>query len=156
MKDGDVYFWRWKDDGRHKDCGSYGSYHCWSRIAVVKNGILCDTYWFDCKSRVPEDVVIKWQGNIHEMTEINKHEAEYYRPEDKVDMRHANNSGGPIYLKAEAERNSDIMRELAEYQVERSESEIRMAESRIEQLNEAIAEINAGRLDSIYIPMIRD
>ena len=146
MKDGDIFFWSWKDfDGR--------SYHCRSRKAVAKGGVLRDTFWsgnsegFLCL----DDIQAEFQGNIHEMNEIPEHRIIYYRSEDIVDMRHSNSSRAPVYLKAGVTRDSDTMLAHAQYQIERSEGEIRMAKDRIERLNEAVAKIDAGDLDKVYL-----
>ncbi len=47
--------------------------------------------------------------------------------------------------------DGETMRAHAQYQIERSESEIRVAQGRIERLNEAIAKIDAGKLDKVYL-----
>jgi hypothetical protein len=45
LQEGDIYRWSYRDP--NTDNRSYGSYHCCSLIAVVKNGRLRDTYWAD-------------------------------------------------------------------------------------------------------------
>lgn len=155
MKDGDIYFWRWKDNRRHADGKPYGAYHCKSQKAIFENGALRDTYWCGLSGgRLNlDDVVVEFQGNVNEMTEIC--EPAYYLDKDVVDMRHPNSSTAKIYLKVGAVRDPDTMRELAAYQIERSESEIRYTQGLIEQLNEAITQIDAGELDKIHIPVCR-
>ena len=148
MKEGDIFFWQWKNlDGR------FAPSHCRSHKAVVKNGVLRDTFWSSNGEGALclEDVETEYQGNIHEMTEIPEHKIAYYRVEDIVDMRHSNHGRAPIYLKAGATLNAKVMRAHAQYQIERSEGEIQMAENRIERLNEAVAKIDAGNLDKVYL-----
>lgn len=43
MNDGDIYRWNYRDP--NTDNRAYGSYHCCSRIAVFKEGMLRDTFW---------------------------------------------------------------------------------------------------------------
>lgn len=148
MRDGDIYFWSWSVPESH----SFG-YHCWARKAIVKNGVLRDTYWHGSgEKELNLDIVnIEYQGNIHEMTEISKHEVDYYRPEDVVDMRHANSGRASIYVKPGASRDAKIMRKHIDYRIERAKGEIRSAESLIERLMEARAEIDVGNLDKVYL-----
>lgn len=147
LKDGDVYFWRWKAP---KD---FMPYHCRSQIAVVENGVLKDTFWSSGGERMlrPEDIETEYQGNIHEMTEIREYEVDYYRPEDVVDMRHSNSSRAKIYAKPGAARNADCMLAHIQYRIERAQSEIRSAESLIERLREEETKIKAGELEEIYL-----
>ncbi len=150
MKDGDIYFWWWKTPSD----SHFINHHCWSMKAEANNGKLYDTYWSDRSKQLDlEKVEIKHQGNFHEMTKILQ--PAYYRSEDIVDMRHANASQAPIYLKAGAKRDPEIMRELAKNEINISESAIRLAKNRIEQLHEAITLIDTGELDSIHIPVSR-
>lgn len=151
MKDGDVYHWRWKNEGRHKDCAPYHSYHCYSRIAVAKNGVLYDTYWGHNKRRLdPVQVIARFQGNIHEMTEITGSLA-YYRPQDIVDMRHANSSREKVYLKVGAKRDAETMRQHLEYQLKRSADEIIRRQDRIAELKSELAKLDAGLIDEVYL-----
>ncbi len=151
MKDGDIYFWKWKT---HED--RFMPYHCKSTKSVAHDGTLYDTYWGHRGESVKvEDVFLTFKGNINTLVEIPEYDIDYYRHEDVVDMRHANSSMGKVYIQAGAKRDAAIMREIAVYQIERNESEIRMARHTIERLNEIIAQIDAGDLDSISIPRVR-
>lgn len=148
MKEGDIFFWQWKNlEGRLMPS------HCCSHKAVFKRGVLRDTFWSGNSEGALrlEDIETEYQGNIHQMTEISAPNTHYYRPQDIVDMRHSNHSRAPVYLKAGATRDPETMRAHAQYQIERSESEIRMAKDRIERLNEAVAKIDAGKLDKVYL-----
>lgn len=147
MKDGDVYFWHWKKPG------DFMPYHCWAQKAVVINGFLKDTYWHDGgeKPLNVDDIKAEYQGNIHEMAVIHENEIDYYRPEDVVDMRHANSSRAKIYVKQGTIRNAACMRKHIKYRIECAEREIRMAESLIERLREAEAKIEESCLDEVYL-----
>ena len=147
LNEGDVFFWAWKDPQR--------SYHCYSRVAIVKSGRLIDTYWHDMSSDRAIDsgsVDLDFQGNLATLEQINPWQARYYRREDVVDMRHPNASGAAVYVKPGAKRDPAIMRELGEYLIERSESEIRMARSRNDMIKEALASIDAGDIASVEFP----
>ena len=148
MNNGDIYFWSWKDSDK--------SYHCKSRKAIVKDGVLLDTYWWPPDYTVTLDGVdLTYKGNIYLLDEIRHYDIEYYRPEDVVDMRHPNSSTAKVFVRAGAKRDALVMKEVARLQIERSQSEIRMATARIKWINEAIAAIDDGQLDSVDIPVCR-
>lgn len=154
MRDGDVYHWRWKDDERDADCGPFRAYHCYSQIAVVKNGELCDTFWSDCsgaKVLDPSEIILDLRGNINDMSEIPEWEMPYYRPEAVVDMRHSNNSRAPIYLKAGAKRDAGVMLERVREKQREAERNIEFAQRRIKDMMEQERLILAGDLDAVYL-----
>ncbi len=152
MLEGDVYDWRWADDARHADCGPHRSYHCFSRIAVVKDGLLCDTFWSPPGTKLsPDAVVLTLLGNILDMTEIRESEARYYCSGDIVDMRHSNNSRASVYLKAGAQKDRDTMLEYIRREREQAESEARFNASKIERMDGLEKMVIEGNLDDVYL-----
>jgi len=119
MREGDIYRWRWADPERDADCGPFRSYHCLSQLAVVRSGKLTDTYWPGTGNHVldPAKVTLTFIGNIADLVEIRAYDIPYYRREDIVDMRHANNSYGPIYLRKGAQKDADTMLARAAHRV---------------------------------------
>jgi hypothetical protein len=146
VKDGDIYFWSWKDVS-----GRFMPYHCCARIAVVKNGVLLDTFWHGSDNRVITRKVatLTYKGNVEEMRTIHEGEIDYYRREDVVDMRHPNDSRAPIYVKKEASRNAARMTEALQHRIERERNSIRIAEMSIRGLEEALARVDAGKLEEV-------
>lgn len=145
MKEGDIFFWVWRNP-------DIRSYHCKSQKAVVQNGRLKDTFWFGSEGALNlKDIKTRYQGNMHEMTAILPSTIPYHKPGDIVDMRHANLSDAPVYLKAGAKRDQGAMRAHAKYLIDRSESDIRMAEDRIKRFKEALIVIEVGELDEVYL-----
>jgi len=154
MRDGDIYRWRWKDEARDSDRGPYRSYHCKSQVAIVKGGSLYDTYWSYGGSDGwlnPDDIILTFWANMADLTEINSGLAVYYRRDDVVDMRHANSTRGPVYLKAGAARDAAIMLEYIASKIKDRKSDIRFAEYALERLAEAEAKVAAGNLDDVWI-----
>ena len=151
MLEGDVYDWRWADDAKHADCGPYRSYHCFSRIAVVKDGLLCDTFWLPPGTKLsPDAVVLTLLGNLNDMTEIRESDARYYHSKDIVDMRHSNNSRASVYLKSGAEKDRDTMLEYIRRERDQAESEACFAASKIERMDGLEEMVIAGNLDDAH------
>lgn len=154
MREGDIYSWRWRDDKRHEDCGPYRSYHCRSRIAVVEDGRLYDTYW-SFSGNEPEikqdDVVLTLLGNKNDMTEIPASKLHYYKKSDIIDMRHSNNSTGPIYLKSGAQIDAATIRSEIERRIADAESTIRMQQESVRHLQSMMQHVDNGDLLSVWL-----
>jgi hypothetical protein len=147
MKEGDIYTWRYKPErydaiSRFKD-----PYWCRSRIAVVSNGSLEDTYWgpHSGYNRLnPDDLELTFQGNPADMQYIPYCEYVFYKPEDIVDLRHSNNAGAAVYVKPGKDRDAETMREYYEARIDDADREMRSARERIERCNAILADIATG------------
>lgn len=149
MREGDVFFWRWKDGAR---LGTSSPYHCWSRIAVVGgDGKLRDTFWSDNSDKlVPVDEVdLTFRGNIREMTKIPYYEAQFYREQDVVDMRHSNNSHAPVYVVPNAAKDPVVMRALVLERIRNARQEVEYQTRLISTLEHELSAIDEGRLHEV-------
>lgn len=153
FREGDIYRWRWADPAKDADCAPYRSYHCYSQLAVVRNGCAVDTFWHggDNKALDPCEVELTLLGNVADLVEIRSYDVVYYRREDIVDMRHSNNSHGPIYRRKGAERDAETMLELIDYRIDTSKREIEYAKQRIEMLEKDRARVMAGDLKTVHL-----
>lgn len=145
LSDGQIYRWRWTDPGR--------SYHCKSRIAVVKNGLLIDTYWFGETSDHaidPAEVELTFYADKSWPT-ISEGGAPYYDPTDVRSMAHANNSRAIVYLRPGATKNADAIYSEITRQVERAQSEIRSATWTIERMAVARQRMIDGEIDRVML-----
>jgi hypothetical protein len=152
MREGDIYNWRWADSEKHADSANFRNYHCKSCIAEFDGKALTDTFWgsrTDGSWLNPEDVDLTLLGNKNDMTVLTDR-PEFYRPEDLVSMKHSNNSGAPIYLKAEAKRNAEVMRDLLRRKQEEKRYAIRSATQDLERLAVAERDIENGLIDKLY------
>lgn len=153
LTDGYIYFWRYTEERdaairKHR----HDPYWCKSRIAIVRNGLLIDTYWSDQTSDRaigPDEVDADFKGNEATLRKINHWETDYYEPDDIIDTRHANHSGAPVYVKSDAARSKARILEHLAYKRERAESAIRSANWDIERIDKTIADVTAGNLECV-------
>lgn len=154
LREGDIYRWRWADPKLDANNHGSGSYHCKSRIAVVEGGRLHDTYWSSGGSDRwldPEKVTLTFWANTADLAEISSYNVVYYRREDVVDLRHANNSRGPVYLRNGAKRNANTMLEVIVDRLEKAHRDLEWAKRHIEQLMLDSEKVRAGKLDEVYL-----
>lgn len=154
LVEGQIYRWRWIDDARHQNgLRSWGTYHCRSQIAVVKDGRLVDTYWFGGGTDSvldPSKVELTFFAD-ERWPQISEWQVPYYDAADVRDTRHPNNSRAPIYLRIGAQRSAVRILEEIEYRESRAHSAIRSAESSLELLAEARALLDAGKIDEVML-----
>ena len=157
--EGDVFRWSYSDPDT--DQRAYGSYHCCSRIAIVRKGLLRDTYWMIGDSFASDGtrtfriedlhkLELTRLGNMADLERVPEYQANYYADADIVDLNHANLTRGNFYLRKGAIRNQAKMLETAKYKLEQSELTERSAAMKSERLREAIAKIEAGDI-SVYL-----
>lgn len=151
MNEGDIYFWRYADDvGRTTS----DLYHCKSRKAVVVGGRLIDTFWSSGSDGTvldPSRVVLEFKGNKSDLRTIREWEVKYYDEGDVVDMRHSNSYRAEIYVKATARRSRDAMLAHIANMRQEQESIIRSAQYRLELLERSAGDVEAGKLDDVYV-----
>jgi len=144
LKDGQIYRWRYRDeDGR--------SYWCKSRIAIVKNGELFDTYWSDYSTPVRADEVVLTFIGDRSWPAIRPHQVPYYDGSDIADTRHSNSMSAAIYLRPGAARSAAAITAALDHAEEAANSDLRMAQWRLERLQEQRALLEAGRLDEVSL-----
>lgn len=153
LRDGQIYRWRWADKARDSDNAPYRSYHCKSQIAVVKNGLLIDTFWFMAGSEYavkPEEVELTFFAD-QSWEQIPSWKVPYYDREDVADTRHSNHSGAPIYLRPGAQRSQAAILQEIEYREQKAQSEIRSGQRTLERLTEARDMLSAGKIDEVSL-----
>jgi hypothetical protein len=160
LNEGDVFRWNYRDpdaDNHQYD----GRYHCCSRIAIVRNGRLRDTYWMIGDSFASDGtrtfgiddlsrIALTHLGNMADLEKVPEYQSDYYADADIVDLNHANSSRGNFYLRKGAVRSQAKMLVVAKYKLEQSESAERSEALKSERLREAIAKIESGDT-SVYL-----
>jgi hypothetical protein len=148
--DGQIYRWSWKDTSGWP-AGS-DPYWCNSRIAIVKSGVLYDTYWHSPSSnhRIdPARVELTLIGD-ETWPQLRDGEELRYDPADLCNTRHANNSRGTIYVRPGAQLNKAAMLAVLDDREAVARSDIRTAEWRLEEIARKRALIEAGNLAEVH------
>lgn len=143
--EGQIWRWRYKEDDR--------SYWCKSRIAVVKNGRLIDTYWSDLSSEHEVRVADVDLTFLCDQTwpAIRAWEVAYYDAADIADTRHANSSRASVYLRPGAQRSAAAILTEIEQREETARSEISMAQHRLASMAKARDLVAAGKLSEVSL-----
>lgn len=154
FREGDIFSWRYKPEIEKKIDSVTIAYWCKSRIAIYSDGVLYDTYWSSPREgRLdPDRVLLTFSGNARDMTAIPASERVFYRSEDIVDTRHANDRGAPVYIKPGCTRNAEWMRAHYESTMERERSAISFAQRRIDECVDHLKNIERGDL-TIHFPV---
>jgi hypothetical protein len=154
VREGDIFTWSYREPG---DDRQWGRYHCCSRIAVVKKGRLCDTYWSwgsDGRSFGLDDLSkldLTYLGNFDDLDRQPEWQAEYYDDADIVNLNHSNSTRDNFYIRKGAKRSPEKMLAVARKKIEENERAIRSANWSIEKLRAAINRIEAGETSEVFL-----
>lgn len=149
---GDLFRWSFKRPPEHSP------YHCCSQIAEFNGQYLRDTYWHDSTSgrhwtqdEAESRLELRYIGNRGGLEKKDASAYFYYRTEDIVDLRHPNNMDDrDVWVRIGAERSQQVMKEHAQYCLERAKNDAESAARRIERCREDLAAIENGNLH-IYL-----
>jgi len=154
MKNGDIYFWSWKE-GESPNSDYTLSYWCKARKAIVVDNELYDTYWGWDRSKGwldPKRVELDFKGNVNDYHASKHGEHLYYDSSDLIDMRHANDTNGTIWIRNGADKSKVVMIEYAVDKLEDAERALRYAKNDIEKWTNKIKEIDAADdLTKVYL-----
>jgi hypothetical protein len=153
LVDGQIYRWRWADEAKDADRGPYRSYHCKSCIAIVRNGLLIDTYWYapGAENAIDPSKVVLTLWADESWPKISQYQAPYYKADDVADTRHANNSSAPIYLRPGAERDAETTLAMIAHREETARSQIRTAEWALENYAAARKLVAEGKINEVML-----
>lgn len=152
MNEGDVFRWSYKA-GKLPSSDTTAAYWCRSRIATYQGGFLGDTYWGESDRRwVREDEVdLTFLGNLNDYEPLSSKGRHYYDPADILDLSHANDTRRKPLVRKGAQPSPAALIEYCKYQIEKEESAKRSAERQIEFLQKAIADIEAGKINEVWV-----
>ncbi len=152
MKNGDIYFWSWKELPSKNDYTL--SYWCKARKAIVVDGELYDIYWGGrCAGWLDlERVELEFKGNVNDYRVSAYNDHLYYAPEDLINMQHSNDPKGIIYIRKDAKRSKISMMEHAIDKLEDAERQLRYAKQEVERWTNKIKEIDSATdLKDVYL-----
>lgn len=147
-REGDIVLWRFTKDEleRRNDRHNNGTtYWCCSRIAIFKKDRFWDTYWHDSGSNKnfhPDDIgkthLVDFVANFDELDHIpndndyliEKYNKMYLR-EDIVNLNHSNDSRGNFYIRKNAQKNIEKMREEYRYNIKRLKEKIESLQNKL-------------------------
>lgn len=138
---GDIYRWSWNDneyDKRKHQISSGTLYWCCSKIGIVDEDYLVDTYWgntsdnkFFSKEKALEILDLTYVGNMNDLIEADPKQRAYYLDEDCVDLNHPNSSRGNFYIRKGAKKNLYKMKRVLQREIRDKESSIEYVLSQI-------------------------
>ncbi len=150
FKDGDVFYWSWKDRSK--------SGHCCAWVAIYRGNTLEDTFWSsDNKRWTPEKAIqeldLEFKGNLNDLEKIDRWESEYYHPLDITDLQHSNSSGAPIYKRKGSTKDRNRMAIIARESAQDYRQHAQHCLNAAVICDEAIKAIfSDGDIDKISIP----
>ena len=159
MRDGDLFRWCYKQhvvDKNNESLKAGTLYWCCSRVAIYKNGKICDTYWsMGCEGRswtiedAEQDLNLTLLANIEDI-EITEH-PQYYNPKDVVDISHKNLSRGGVYILKGAKRSKSQMIALINKKIDDEIYSVDRAKREVEFLKKKLIDIETADLEKFYV-----
>lgn len=153
FREGDIYRWSWNDSilklkELEKNSGTL--YWCCSRIGVVRNGILIDTYWGENnqhnktfnRDEAIEKLVIQFVANFSDLTSAQPGDRAYYLDNDCIDLNHPNSSRGNFYIRKNAVKNINKMTRILKRKKLNLERKLKQIAGEIELAEKYILSVN--------------
>lgn len=160
ITDGDIFRWRYKDE-KPEHLRDYGRYHCKSRIAIAKGGLLIDTYWSMLSTSnsaywpyadAARELELERLGNFANLEKRPEYHKYYYADADVVDLSHANSSKDNLYVRKGAARCRAKMRAVMLENIATTERDLAYAQHKLERQRKTLAEVeSAADLDEVYL-----
>lgn len=150
FQEGDIYRWSWNDKALKQMNNSSTHYWCCSRIGVVKNGVLIDTYWHDNsehnkkfnREQCEENLILEFVANFSDLVSANPSDRAYYLDDDCIDLNHANSSRGNFYIKKGASKNIEKIKRILNRKKNELKRQLKRIEWDIEIVDKEIAGAN--------------
>lgn len=151
MKNGDIYKWSYKESTGDQTL----LYWCKSRIAVVVNGVLKDTYWSNGSHHEhgfldPERVDLEFIANFKDLTPIQQYEVKYFDEKDIVDITNQNSFQHQIFLRKGAVKSLEKIKEGLQREIESKEGEVSYLTGRILDLKKSLDNLSEENKNSTY------
>jgi hypothetical protein len=152
MNNNDIFRWSY-NEGRLKKLndGDNGgtTYWCCSRIAMVLNDRIVDTFWGSpgsakswSEDQAKEQLELEFIVNMDDLISTDPSERAYYLDSDCFNLNHSNSTRGNFYIRNGAIKNTDKMARLLARGIIKVKSDISSQLRDIEQMEAAINDIN--------------
>lgn len=139
----------------------YSPYHCRSQIAVFNGEKFVDTYWYGSDNfyfgldRIGEsnDIVVEYVGNFADLEKQStglSYLERYYDKNDIINLNHANDTSGNLYLKKGAKRSLKVMKESLENKVRDAESQIMYLGNSLAKYRQDLNDLTEETIGGIY------
>lgn len=149
-REGDYFRWRWTE--KELACRGPNPYWCASGIAIVRKGVLRDTYWsagstaskWWRREHADEQLVLEFVANVDDLVVVAEHARvrdrdwarTVYRAEDLVDLSHSN--GGTIYIRKGAKHCLGVERAALVRDRQEAQRRVEALDTRIEIMDKRI------------------
>lgn len=160
-REGAIFRWSWNADHLNTDHSKLKSqagtlYWCCSRIGVVVEGRMIDTFWGERSSSkifykdfVEEKMELSFIANKEDLIQTDPSERAYYLDKDCVDLNHPNSTSGNFYIRRGAKKNLEKMKRVVQRDIIRMKKEIEYELSLIRRNEEILQSLTVE--DRIYI-----
>lgn len=157
-KKNDIIFWSYSE-AKLLSLKGYSPYHCRSQIAVFNGEKFVDTFWYGGENfsfgpeKIGSDIVVEYVGNFADLDRQNSridYLRQYYDPKDIVNLNHANNTSGNLYLRKGAKRCLETMKKFLSAKIENSEREIQYKKQSLESDKKSLENLTEETINSIY------
>jgi len=152
FKEGDIYRWSYNlsrleelNDGNNGGT----TYWCCSRIGVIHNGRLVDTYWGSSGSNksfsfdlINKWLVIEFVANQKDLIPSSKEQRAYYADSDCVDLSHPNMGRGGFYLRVGATKDLAKIKRLARRNIKHLITEKAYIDREIDRLTQELKTVD--------------
>jgi hypothetical protein len=147
LKEGDIYRWSWNEktlDSKQLEQQSGTLYWCCSRIGIVKNGELVDTFWHGNENKsfteeqIKEKLDIKFVANIDDLEKAEPYVQALDLDKDCVDLNHPNSTRGNFYIRKGAKKNLNKMKKVLRREISITESQLKYQLSSLEAKKKAL------------------
>ena len=144
IKRNDIYRWRYTEN---ELVGKSYPYHCKSQICICDENkgnnrkYLIDTYWGSggnesfAESDIGTKIEIEFIANLDDLIECKYEDFKYYKRSDCIDISHSNRPNIGYYLKKDAKKDLETMREHIDTQRKKLERDLEYYQNKLEDLH---------------------
>lgn len=164
-KNGDIFRWRYTSKHFKSMSDHTSPYWCKSCICYFENDVFVDTYWEHAQEGISaysfkyglhkNHIILEYIANMYDLKEGNEWSKLYYHPANVINISHVNSSRGNIYIRKDAKRDINIIRESILINKQTFLHDIESAKHSLERIEKEISEIDNQDIDSIIVDLVK-